>query len=182
MKKGPLIAASAALALLGYLAASPYLTASALKNAVDKGDGEKVASYIDYPLVRSNLKQDLNTAIDRQHQQQSKNTFGAGLSADIAKRVLNGMIDFIITPDNTVSIIRGVDPQEVATNPDISRSGEQTDIQDAVLAYRGLNRFDITVTNNEDQAVTLGMQRRFLTWKVTQIQLPEQYMELNQRL
>lgn len=182
MKKGPLIAAGIGLTVLGYLAGSPYLTAYQLKQAVDQGDGSKVAAYIDFPSVRANLKQDLGTLIDRQYQQERKQNMAAGLNAVIAKRLLTGMVDMVVTPDNTISMIQGIDPQEAATNPDISRPGEQTEIRQADLAYRGLNRFEIAVTNDDDKTVTLDMQRRFLTWKVVHIHMPNEYMKMSQRL
>jgi hypothetical protein len=49
-----------ALPILGYLAATPYITARQIKIAARAGDGSALSEHIDFEALRQNLKDQLN--------------------------------------------------------------------------------------------------------------------------
>jgi hypothetical protein len=47
--------------VVGYVAAGPYLTVSAIKTGIVENDSEKLSENIEFPTLRQNMKEQLNT-------------------------------------------------------------------------------------------------------------------------
>ena len=64
MARGKWIGAGAlAIVLLGYLAATPYITVLKMTWAAEKHDGEALSEYVDFPALRQSFKDNLNVAL-----------------------------------------------------------------------------------------------------------------------
>ena len=63
MKKGVWAIGLILLAIVGYVAAGPYLTISEIKTAVVEQDSEKLSNNIEFPTLRQNLKDQLNAVM-----------------------------------------------------------------------------------------------------------------------
>lgn len=101
-----LLAAALLLAVLffGFLAASPYLTFYRIKQAVDAEDVQALATYVDYPALRADLKAQALAAINAELEKDKDNPL-AGLGRVFAAGAAEKMIDALITPENIVLAI-----------------------------------------------------------------------------
>lgn len=102
------------LAVGGYFFATPYLALNNMKNAFDNKDYNTLISYVDFPSIRQDIKEQLHTAIRQEIQEKSdtepfvdgmedlgmsKETM-INLSANFATGIIDTAIDEYLTADN----------------------------------------------------------------------------------
>ena len=94
MKKS-LVAAGAALlvgAVLAYAAAGPFITLYQIKAALQAKDAARLSRYIDFPVLRTNLKEQINTLIlNKLPAGVEDNPFGA-MGLALAATLVDGLV------------------------------------------------------------------------------------------
>ncbi len=102
------------LVMVGYFFATPYLALNNMKNAYDNKDYDTLISYVDFPSVRQDIKEQLNTVIQQKIQGKSETaSFVDGmedlgmnketminLSTTFATGIINNAIDEYVTAEN----------------------------------------------------------------------------------
>lgn len=93
---------SIAMAILLAAWATPYYSIWSMKTAAQNRDAEKFCSFIDLPLLRENLKAELNAKMlyEMGKDQKLKDNPFAGLAAIAAPAMINNMIDGYLTPSD----------------------------------------------------------------------------------
>lgn len=161
------------IALVGYFFASPYLTAYKIKEAVAKGDGKSLASYVDFEALRQSFKDQLSAIMASEMKDGSADDPFAGLGALFSGAMIDKMIDAYVTPEGLSTLIKREGP---ALGEEGSAKGGKTSSASKVsMSYESLNRFIITIkgdTVGQDMKVVL--ERSGFAWKVTEIRLPAQ--------
>lgn len=162
----------------GYAMAGPYLTLQQIKVGVDEKDSEKLSANIDFPVLRQNLKDQLNAYMMRQAATELEdNPFGA-LAVTIVSQLVEGMVDSMITPAGLASLMEGKKPQQggetaPAPAPD---SGEAPDERDffgnARYGFDSASEFSVWVPNDKGEELQFVLTRQNLTWKLSNIVIP----------
>ncbi|PMS11843.1 DUF2939 domain-containing protein [Trinickia caryophylli] len=114
-RRMPLIAALV-LALLvvfgiaAYSYASPYLVLDRLKRAADARDAETVSRYVDYPSLRTSLKQQVTDLLARRIETQKREHPFAALGALVGIALIGPLVDAYATPDGVAALLNGIPP------------------------------------------------------------------------
>lgn len=167
------------LAFGGYYLASPYLTLYQLKFAVDAKDTAMLIDAVDFPQVKSSVKEQLKTKVAQEIPALDAADDGALLGAMFATAMVDGVVDAVITPKAVELILDGKDIGKQLVLSDTATP--QTDTADTAtshdwqydLGYQSLDRFGVTLTKDNGKPVTVIMARDGLfNWKIVDVQLP----------
>ena len=168
--------ALATLAASGWFYYTPYLAVHAMQEAAQERDSTKLAGYVDFPVVKENLKADLNGRMLQKLQGQPF----AAVGAAFAGALVNGMVDVIVSPRGLAMMMQGEKPLAAATaeNTDAGTQEQagEADKVETRMGYDGLGQFTVRVYRRDqpDQIIHLVLQRRQLvSWQLTEIRLPQ---------
>ena len=177
MRKGLTALGLVLMLALGYFVASPYLAVQNLKAAIKAGDQEQFEALIDLPVLRKNLKFQLNTRIAQPQDSEAPSNELTALVSVFASTLSNGLIDGLVTP---AVILGWIQTQNLLmhSTPDSMGDAEPADtapepLQDAQLRFKSVNRFEIRLKNTQRPDFTLTLSRHGLTWKLSNITLPK---------
>ncbi len=178
----------------GYYIASPYLTLYQLKSAVDAKDTATLINAVDFPQVKTSIKEQLKTKLATELP--DTNDEFALLGAAFATVMIDGMIDAVVSPKSMELLIQGKDItqdlslaklQDNMTNQttdaqtpaktDQATTNASSSIADELEyhpSYQTLNTFSIDIKKpSANQPLTVIMQRYGLfTWKIVDVRLP----------
>src|SRR5262249_14926238 len=76
----------------------PYLVVSHIKRSLNQGDADALSRDIDFPTLRSNLKDQLNYLVTTQAMTGTKDNPFSALGAMIGGSLVNNVIDAYVTP------------------------------------------------------------------------------------
>ena len=160
--------AIAAVLVLGYLIAAPYLTAYQIQRAADAGDSAAVAEHIDFDSVRESLRPQLQGRVSAAAAEAAgDDPLAAALGGAAGRALTDHAVDATVTPEGIARLMRG------EANPDGAVAQRMENVE-ASAGYRSLNRFAVVLTDAASgNEVELIFERRGLGWKVTEIQLPD---------
>jgi len=97
--------------LVGYVAAGPFITIHQIKSAIERQDSEVLASNVDFPLLRDNLKEQLNALVLRGAASDAKDNMFGALGMLIASKFVETFVDSVVTPTGLASLMAGKRPQ-----------------------------------------------------------------------
>jgi hypothetical protein len=98
-------------ALLGVIYASPYIALDRLKRAADARDAETVNQYVDFPLLRESLKDQVGQLLTRKIDIQKSGNPLAMIGAMIGAALIGPLVDSYATPDGVAAILNGIPPR-----------------------------------------------------------------------
>jgi hypothetical protein len=101
----------AVIAVLGLLYASPYIALDRMKRAADARDAETVNTYVDFPLLRESLKEQVGQLLTRKIDVQKSGNPLALLGAMIGAALIGPLVDSYATPDGVAAILNGMPPR-----------------------------------------------------------------------
>ncbi|SDC10440.1 DUF2939 domain-containing protein [Acinetobacter boissieri] len=169
----------------GYIYVSPYIMLNNLKSAINANDSAKVASYVDFPSVRQNLKAQMNTYLTKQ-MDPSKHEGMEGLGQMFALVMVDKITDLVVTPEGLTLMMQGktvnlnLDSQIKNTNNPIQVQPNQTATENYSTQYLSINEFEITIATQEKyKQVKVILERDGLSWKIIKVSIP---MDKNQNL
>lgn len=172
MKKLAWIFGSVFILIIGYIAAGPYLTIYFIKSAVTEKNPEKLAEYIDFPLLRQNLKDQLNAKVLTSAATELESSPLATLAAGLATKIVDGVVDTLITPNSLAKVMEGKNPTKASQTESTSQSEKKELFKDAKLSYDSINRFSILVPYDQGQEARFILVRNGLHWKLTNLIVP----------
>lgn len=159
---------------------SPVLAVRGLTEAATTGDETALRARVDFPAFRASLKEELNAELVAQMRADagSDNPVLSGLGMLLAPSLVSGMVDAFVTPQAIATMVRSARAPDPMDRPGQVESpapaDEDKDTVSQSWAYRDLNTFAVTLTNNRhpDQQLALLMERRGLFgWKLAGIDL-----------
>ncbi len=168
--------ALAVIAVSGWFYYTPYMAVHGMQEAAQERDATRLAGYVDFPVVKENLKADLNGRMLQKLQGQPF----AAVGAVFAGALVNTMVDAIVSPQGLAMMMHGEKPLTAST-AERTESGSQeqpkeTSQVETRMGYDGLNQFAIRVHRRDtpDQVIHLVLQRRhLLSWQLAEIRLPQ---------
>jgi hypothetical protein len=170
--KGWLVIALSALAVagLGYLVASPYLTLLAMRSAVRAGDPVALAEHVDFPALRHNMKARLVEVVARGVGSQD-NSLLSGLALGVATNLADRMVDSLVTPAGLEKLMAGETPPELQELTPLLPPPQQL-LDNARYAYEAFDRFVVSVPVYGQNDVRFVLTRSGIGWKLSDIEIP----------
>jgi nucleoid-associated protein YgaU len=99
------------LALIVLAYASPYLVLSRVRDAVQQRDAAMIDKYVDYPALRTSLKQQVTQWLSRRVQTQKLQHPLAALGALVGIAFVEPLVDAYATPDGVAALLAGLPPR-----------------------------------------------------------------------
>lgn len=175
MKKWLVLLAVLLLLLVGYIAAGPYLTINAIRDAVQSQNSAMLSRQVDFPALRSSLKLQVdNYLVTRAGPDVQSNLFGA-IGLRIASGVATGTVDAMVTPAGLAALMGGrtlwnrISVEQARARTYVPPSDP---LQDATYGFQSPSRFTATVIDDAGRPVVFVLTRNGLVWKLSDIRLP----------
>lgn len=171
MKKAAvLISALLAGALLAYTAAGPFITLYQIRAALEARDAGKLAQYVDFPVLRENLKAQINALIlGELPAGVADNPFGAfGLA--LAGTLVDSLVEGYVTPGGLSTLLAGRLPQQQA--PENETEAPAAPGAKPQFTYDSTSQFTVRLNISTERSIRLVLTRTGLTWQLTNIILP----------
>ncbi len=150
---------------------SPFFAARSLASAVRSHDADAISVRVDFPAVRSSLK-DQFTAAFAKHMAEDKdlqdNPF-AGLAVIVVSFVVDKAVDSIVTPDGLAAALeRPIEPERATATGTKER-------WDWSWSFVDLGHFKSVYSKSDDPSIKFGLlfeRRGTFTWKLVRLDLP----------
>jgi len=162
--------------VLGYVAAGPYLTVRAIREAVKTEDASALARQVDFPALRTSLKLQVNDRIVRQAGADVQSSLLGALGLTVATGLAGGMVDAMVTPVGLGALMEGrklLNRGAGVAPPSRSDTSQQAEpLQDPRYRFESTSRFTATVSSDAGEPVVFVLTRDGLHWKLSDIRLP----------
>jgi Protein of unknown function (DUF2939) len=150
---------------------TPHLAAKEMKSAAEAKDVAKLASYVDFPALKENLKSSFNAKIASGiTKDKSANPVGA-LGSAMAGAFVNPMVDALVTPENLAKLMSASKPQTTKTDEQTKSSDSDTDVS---TSYESFNRFVVKVKKKGSKEEPVGLVFNLdglFSWKLSDLQM-----------
>lgn len=177
MKKWIVVAALLFAALLGYVAAGPFMTVRAISAAIKAQDTAALSEHVDFPTLRLSLKAQVSDYIARRAGPEAQsNAFGA-IGIAIASGVAGTAVDAIATPAGiglaleSRNFLRRLG-RERQRQDSYAQTTPADPLKGADYRFESPSRFTATVPNADGEPVVFVLTRRGLSWVLSDIRLP----------
>jgi len=167
--KTKLYAALAALIIIaagaGWYFGSPSWTLHEMQAAAEAKDADKLSAYIDYPTLRTSLKEQMKAKMATELAKMKDDNPFAALGAALAVNLVDGMVDGMVTPAAMREVFANA-PEPKRDEGKIGVRLKNLDMERVSLSeFRLVNRTDKTGSS-------LIFKRDGLGWKMTEIRVP----------
>ncbi len=132
-----LVAVLIASIAVGTYVASPFISVGSLPDTLRSGNVDNIGQAIDFPSVRSNMKNEVKATMMKKITNDPKDNPFSGLVLVMAPAIIDNTIEAMITPQAFVKII-----EKSGTNP----NGRTLDYDSA--GFTGISTFSVTLKNN----------------------------------
>jgi hypothetical protein len=169
--------------VLGLAFASPYIALDRMKKAADARDAETVDHYVDFPLLRDSLKDQVGQLLTRKIDTQKSGNPFALLGAMIGAALIGPLVDSYATPDGVAAILNGIPPKGTPGEKPPAPSQAPASTTTAAVAlpsppqttagYEGLNTFVVHYQHGAGNARYAAILHRYglFSWKLVAIDL-----------
>ena len=177
MKKWLALLVVVAVLLFGYLAAGPFLAYNAIRTAVQAHDTAELAEHVDFPVLRRNLKLQIDDYVVRKAGADVQSSLLGAFAVRIASGVAGGMVDTMVTPAGIGALLQGRAVWHRASGGGVTgntyeHASPGDPLREPDYGFDSLSRFTATVEDGNGEPVTFVLTRDGLQWKLTDIRLP----------
>ena len=177
MKKWLALLVVVAVLLFGYLAAGPFLAYNAIRTAVQTHDTAELAEHVDFPVLRRNLKLQIDDYVVRKAGADVQSSLLGAFAVRIASGVAGGMVDTMVTPAGIGALLEGRTIWHRASGGGVTDNTYENApppdrLREASYGFESLSRFTATVEDEDGDPLTFVLSREGLRWKLTDIRLP----------
>ena len=179
MKKLLALLVLAALALAAYVAAGPFLTLRSIQGAVQQGDMRGLGQHVDFALVRSSVRAQLEDYVARRMAEPDLPPQFREIGAQITSGVTGGIVDLLVTPGGIGAVLQGrsIVRRVMGLPPETTPSGKPQagtfdPLAGAQYRYESTSRFTATVQNADGAPVVFVLTRDGMRWRMTDVRLP----------
>jgi len=172
MKKLIIVALLFVIALVGYIAAGPFITIHQIKAGVNNQDSELLSEYIDFPLLRSNLKEQVSAYFEKKAASKSKHKPFESLVLGITSKFADAAVDAVVTPSGIANLMEGKQPKQKQSGDEKSTKTKRQLFRNARHSLDSANMFSIWVKDGKGDEIRFVLTRDVLSWKLTNIIIP----------
>jgi len=179
MKKLLWLTLAVLVVLAGLVFSGPYLTVHGLSRAIEQRDTATLDRYVDFPMLRANLRAQLSDyVVRRAGPEMQSNLFGA-LLLSAGERLSATAVDALVTPTGIGAVLEGhtlwkraSNDLDSPTNDPYAAPRPARPLKDAEHHFESLSRFTATAYTPEGAPVVFVLHRSGLRWKLVDIRLP----------
>lgn len=178
MKKWIALLVVVVLALAGWIAAGPFLTVNAIREAIAAEDTAALHEHVDFPAVRSSLRAQVEDAIARKAGiDPGGNPLGA-LALGLANQAAGGIVDALATPAGIGAVLQGrgllhrLRGNGIREDDTYAHQPPPDPLRDAKYRFESPSRFTATVLTADGDPVVFVLRREGLRWRLAEIRLP----------
>lgn len=172
MKKIIWIAGVVLALVVGYVAAGPYLTVSAIKIGIVEDDSEKLSENIEFPTLRQNIKEQFNAAMMKDAAMEMKDNPFAAFAAGLATKMVDGIVDSFVTPSGLAALMEGKKPNKYGTGGNTPPPKKGDLFKNAKFSYDSMSKFSIWVPNDKGEDTRFVLKRDGFSWKLVNLVIP----------
>jgi hypothetical protein len=172
MKKLIIIALLFVIAFVGYIAAGPFIAIHQIKAGVNNQDSELLAENIDFPLLRSNLKEQVSAYFEKKAASKSKHKPLESLVLGIASKFADAAFDEVVTPSGIANLMEGKQPKQKQSGDEKSTKTKRQLFRNARHSLDSAHMFSIWVKDGKGDEIRFVLTRDGLSWKLTNIIIP----------
>jgi hypothetical protein len=172
MKKGIWVLGLLLALVVGYVAAGPYLTISAIKAGIVEQNSEKLSENIDFPTLRQNLKDQLNAVMMKKVTTDLKDNPFAGFAAVVATKMVDVMVESFVTPSGLAASMEGKKPSKNESDVSTPPPNKEGLFKNARFSYDSTSKFSIWVPYDKGEEARFVLQRDGLSWKLVNLIIP----------
>lgn len=162
--------------LAGYIAAGPFLTINAIRQAVAEQDAAELSRHIDFPALRASFRRQFDDYLVRRAGQDVQSSMLGALALRMASGASGPLVDAMATPAGLAAGLEGrnlLHRLQGARQPGGSGATPPRDPLDgAEYRYESPSRFTATITDADGEPVVFVLTRTGLRWKVSDVRLP----------
>ena len=174
MKKWLAALAVVLVLLLGYAVAGPYLAIRGIHSAIEARDPNKLERYIDFPILRANVR----AKVAKRLLANATSPYGRVVGDDRGRVMIGAIsdkaVDAMVSPLGIALLLEGRALAHRVTGK--APVGEKDDAADPLLnaktKFESPSRFTATMDSAEGRPVVFVFERRWLSWKLSDIRLP----------
>ena len=107
MKKWLALPLIALLLLLGWLAAGPFITVNAIREAIQAQDSATLSRHVDFPLLRQSLRAQVEDYLARRAGADMQSHPLGAIALGLANSAAGGAVDAIATPAGIGAVLEG---------------------------------------------------------------------------
>ena len=172
MKKTLIFAGLIAAVLVVYAGVGPLITIHQIKSAVEQQDSEKLSEYVDFPTLRTNLKEQLNAELMKQAATGLKDNPFLALGLAFTPKLVEGVVDSFVTPSGISNLMAGKKPQQAekeqpASGSDGTKRWEP--FKNSRYTYDSSSKFSVWVKDDKSDEIRFVLTRDGLSWKLSNI-------------
>ncbi|NBQ70841.1 MAG: DUF2939 domain-containing protein [Nitrosomonadaceae bacterium] len=156
-----------------YSASAPHHTITEIKLAIINQDPEKLSEYIDFPILRQNLKNQENSIVDF-NAAELNSTPSALFAAGIITAIFEKQVDSLITPYELASILETRLKSENHKRDSNESIDKDRLFQNATLHFKSIDTYLALAPYGINKELKLILQRNTLTWKLVNIIFSDQ--------
>lgn len=176
MKKWIAVLAVVVALLLGYAAAGPYLAIRGIHAAIEQRDPNKLERYVDFPTLRANVRAKVAKRLLASATAPSGRVVGDDLGRTLIGQISDKAVDAMVSPMGIALLLEGRALAHRVTGRDPAPGGKD-DAADPLLnaktRFESASRFAATVDSAQGRPVVFVFERKWLSWKLADIRLPD---------
>lgn len=96
------------LAFIVWQIVSPYYTVYQIKQAVERKSSDELAHYIDFVMLKRNLKAQLQDKLEQKISLRQNGSFFGSLTYNIANQAIDGMLNRTVTPASIITLVSNI--------------------------------------------------------------------------
>lgn len=178
MKQKNLIGLGAAAAIVMALAtayfASPFFAASALVEAMRRGDQKKIEALVDFPAVKDSLRTQMTEVLtdSMTNDPEMRDNPFAGMAVAMVPAMVGGAVDMMVSPKGLSALASGHTAPTAGEAPAATSDADRPKHQ---FTYDSIDRFRSSAVSQSDptQHVSFIFERRnVFSWKLVKVELP----------
>lgn len=175
MKKLVAIVVGVVLLLAGWVAAGPWLTVNAIKDALRNQDSTALAEQVDFPALRTSLKHQLADRLVRDAGAEMQSSVLGAVGLRMATGATSLAVDATVNPAGLAALMEGrAIWRQVGDDfaPPAPGDTGREPLRDARYRYLSPSRFSITVQDASGAPLAFILTRQGLRWRLTDVRLP----------
>jgi hypothetical protein len=177
MKKWLALIVLALVLVAGWIAAGPFITINAIRSAVKEQDAAALSRQIDFPALRTSLKQQIDDYVVRRAGQDVQSSLFGSIALQLASGATDGIVDAMATPAGLAAVMEGRNfwhrlSGQRSSSDAYATAPPRDPLEGAKYRFESPSRFTATLTNADGDPVVFVLTRDGFTWKVTDVRLP----------
>jgi hypothetical protein len=176
MKKWLVALAVVLVLLLGYGIAGPWLAIRGIHAAIENRDPDKLERYVDFPILRANVRAKVAKRLLASATSPSGRVVGDDLGRTMIGAISDKAVDAMVSPMGIALLLEGraLAHRVTGMEPGIAGKDDAADpLLHARTRFESPSRFAATVDSAEGRPVVFVFERKWLSWKLSDIRLPD---------